>query len=608
MLFINKLKKASNFPTSVPWKHSGAFPPRNYCAIDKKLIESPRAEWSTDDVCNWASHLDNVIEEDLEVFRKQRINGEALLRISQEDLERLGMKYGPASKIIAAMKQPDTSQEYWHQLLKAIDTITPMKVEWNGDPAEDPNLLVLSLPKDLEWPTLKSPHLFVRTRYNCYDKIWKAIEGAYLRHQGPFERALIQGNSGIGKTAFLNFALYRARKQGYPVLFETKELRVFIQGDKVECEEIQQIGALSRFHQNPNVLVLHDHKPQSEPPILSKGAFVIAPVSPDARNSKEFRKDWCLKRWMPLPTIQELKAMNSIDPQLSSKILAERLDIFGPITRQCLTQTSEDYLSKKVELEPKLRAFRYQDLAPMLRAATPPTTQEYGLSWWIIHVDATENLDKPKVDWGTPWIRDQIATFTGEREFTELEDFLAKTYSIPSPEETRPTKEYEVWVAIMLARGMELPFRYYSEVGELVESRFSFPKSDVVQTDELFNINELKEASPKIFRSRRKEPVLCDIAVVAEDTLVLLQATTGMDHEINLKRLKEYANEAVNLKLQHILLIYIVPEQKCFKFQPAQLTPALDYVKNEPRVDIKIAISEMKPRRLVQIKSSPTNE
>jgi hypothetical protein len=96
--------------------------------------------------------------------------------------------------------------EYWQNLHQILKTISIEKVEWNGDPTDNPNLSVLSLPNDHKWPTLASNHLFIRTRYNCYDKIWKDIETEYLKrrsHQGrfvEFERALIQGNSGIGKT------------------------------------------------------------------------------------------------------------------------------------------------------------------------------------------------------------------------------------------------------------------------------------------------------------------------------------------------------------------------------------------------------------------------
>jgi hypothetical protein len=140
------------------------------------------------------------------------------------------------------MKKPDPSEEYWQNLLLTLKTISIEKVKWNGESADDPILSVLSLPNDYKWPTLESRHLFIRTRYHCYDRIWKAIETEYLKRrsqQGPyveFARALIQGNSGIGKTAFLNYALFRALQQGYPVLLETKEERVFFQGDTVKCE------------------------------------------------------------------------------------------------------------------------------------------------------------------------------------------------------------------------------------------------------------------------------------------------------------------------------------------------------------------------------------
>ena len=75
--------------------------------MQSNFLETPRKDWKNDEVVKWAGRLDNVIEEDLEVLRKHRIDGDSLLRISQ-DLERCGMKLGPASKIIAALN-PDIS-------------------------------------------------------------------------------------------------------------------------------------------------------------------------------------------------------------------------------------------------------------------------------------------------------------------------------------------------------------------------------------------------------------------------------------------------------------------------------------------------------------------
>jgi hypothetical protein len=611
MLFINKLKKASHFPTSA-WKHSGVFPARNYCAIDDKFIASPRVDWSTDDVINWARQLRDVIEDDLDVLRKERINGEALLRISQQDLVNSGMKLGPASKIIAALN-PDTSLEHWQQLLKALGNITPTKVEWKGDPAKDPNLQVLTLPNDLDWPTLESSHLFIRTRYDCYDRIWTAIEEAYLnrvRHQGPyveFARALIQGNSGIGKTAFLNYALYRAVKQGYPVLFETKELRIFIHGDKVEYEDIVLMEkGLIHHRRDANVLVLHDHQPNSEPPILTNGAFVIAPVSPDMRNSKEFRKGKCLQFWMPLPTRQELQSMNSIEPQLTSDVLKSRVDLFGEITRICLASTVEEYEMYEIALTQRIQSFRFKEVSQMIRARVIPTTQEHGLSWWIIHLDTNESLKVPIIYWGSYQIFDQITTIVDDTALTELENYLADQLRARSPTIQLPTFEYQKWATYKLAQGMNLPLHYFRSDGspEPSESSLSLSKSEV-RRDYLYRISieNLKNQQEKLFSSSNPKAVLCDTATIDKDcSLILFQATIGSVHSLKLKYLEEFAAEAKKYGVEKMRLIYIVPEIEDFKIQRQDLELALEFATKESidvkkkSIDIKIAIAVLKPQ------------
>jgi hypothetical protein len=94
MLSCFKLKK------SIPLSH---FNHRIYSNI---LNETPRKDWEVRDVTKWAKNF--VKADAIKVLEEQEIDGESLLGITQEALERLGMKYGPASKIIAALN-PDTS-------------------------------------------------------------------------------------------------------------------------------------------------------------------------------------------------------------------------------------------------------------------------------------------------------------------------------------------------------------------------------------------------------------------------------------------------------------------------------------------------------------------
>jgi len=573
------------------------------------MDQRPRVDWAIREVADWAR---NFVGDAANILHDQEIDGEVLLRISQEDLERLGMKYGPANKIIAAIKLPDPSEEYWQNLLQTLKTISIEKVKWNGESANDPNLSVLSLPTGFKWPTLESRHLFLRTRYNCYDKIWKDIETEYLKRlrqpdRVEYARALIQGNSGIGKTAFLNYVLVCALQQGYPVLLETKEERVFFQGDKVEREDIVMMEKqLKHHHRDPNVLVLHDHQPQSEPPIITNGAFVIAPVSPDARNSKQFRRELCLVRWMPLPTSQELEAMNSIEPQLSSEDLHARIDLFGPITRVCLSKTTGEYERYEEELKSKLQSFRFKELSPMLRAATLPTTQEHGLSWWIIHLDAQDTLDKVIVTWGSSQIFDRVTRITDSESLAELEDFIADRLRTPSPLIAPPTKEYEVWVAYKLAQGMDLRFRYYTPLdGNLEQSESHLPlsKAEVLKFKTYkFSLETLKNNPAKLLYSTNPKAVLCDIAALSEDTLILFQTTTGSTHSLNLDAFKEYANEAKKYEeVKKMILVYVVPDNVGFKVDPKDFGPSLDFIKNESSLDIKIAVAKMKPQSFDQI-------
>jgi hypothetical protein len=305
---------------------------------------------------------------------------------------------------------------------------------------------------------------------------------------------------------------------------------------------------------------------------------------------------------MPLPTYQELEAMNSIEPQLSSEHLHNRIDLFGPITRVCLSTTIGEYERYKKDLMSKLQSFRFRELSPMLRAATLPTTQEYGLSWWIIHLDATESLDNEIITWGSPEIFDRVTRITDSGSLAELEDFIADRLRTPSPLIAPPTKEYEVWVAYKLAQGMNLRFRYYTVDGNLEKSESHLPlsKAEVLNYKTYkFSLETLKNNPAKLLYSTNPKAVLCDIAALAEDgTLILFQTTTGSTHSLNLDAFMEYANEANKYDVKKMILAYVVPDNEGFKVDPKDFVPSLDFIKNESSLDIKIAVAKMKPQSI----------
>jgi hypothetical protein len=67
----------------------------------------PNVKWGIKQVVDWATKIDGVDEEDAEPLKTQKINGEALLDCKVEDLERWGIKGGPAKLIFKALKKDD---------------------------------------------------------------------------------------------------------------------------------------------------------------------------------------------------------------------------------------------------------------------------------------------------------------------------------------------------------------------------------------------------------------------------------------------------------------------------------------------------------------------
>ena len=91
-----------------------------------------------------------------------------------------------------------------------IKNVTASKIPWLNNIGQDPDLQVASLPEGSQWLTLPSSHLFVRKHY---DHLWGFIKEAYLNRMKlppelAFQRVLLFGNSGIGKTGIFTRAKY----------------------------------------------------------------------------------------------------------------------------------------------------------------------------------------------------------------------------------------------------------------------------------------------------------------------------------------------------------------------------------------------------------------
>jgi len=178
MLGCFKLKR------SIPLSH---FNSRKYSNI---LNETPRKNWKVGDVTKWAKNF--VESEDaIKVLEEQEIDGDSLLRISQEDLVNAGMKLGPASKIIAALK-PDISLDLSTRNLDSLTIDLPVERD------KETGLEVFQLRALINPDDPTSNQLYIREFFS-----------RYLEAVRKYKNSIVIGNPGIGKSWFHYYYLVR---------------------------------------------------------------------------------------------------------------------------------------------------------------------------------------------------------------------------------------------------------------------------------------------------------------------------------------------------------------------------------------------------------------
>lgn len=397
-----------------------------------------------------------------------------------------------------------------------------------------------TIPPGYEWFSLdESSELVVRS---CYDLVWKEVERAFIdriskRKEGKEasdNRVLILGNSGIGKTASMNYYIIQALRKNYPVLIETRELRYFIDShsDDVQYEKLNSSTGLVDKRDVRSVLLFHDHQPNTEPPILDTGAFTVAPVSPAEANMKEFVKHKCLELWMPIPTLQEIIAMKGvIAPDMKDIEFQRRLSIVGNLPRLVFNSNFPKVMEK---LNSRIASFDVNSFitSTMFSEGLIPRDRN-GLSWWIVRVSGGENLDATlSMSWGSDYIRDRVLKAQASKNLNSLK--VASCMMLTSPfADERPTGYYERWCVYSLAAGKELR----PKIGDIDTKSVKLNARNLVVRSTLPNFTELANDINRVYYCAGVNNPSYDAAVLyrpaagGELQLLLIQVTIGKTHK-----------------------------------------------------------------------------
>jgi hypothetical protein len=410
----------------------------------------------------------------------------------------------------------------------------------------------------------------------------------------------------------MNFLFIKAIEKKIPVLFETREERYYFDGyDSLQVEDIDN-KYLKKHSRRKEVLLLHDHEPKKEPRFIEADhCFTVAPVSPDSDNYNEFIKHNCAQMFLPIPTKDEIIAMNSILQVTDMKLLLERIEKFGCITRRVFA-TDEDYHISLLTLQAKIQAFNLDvcSSAGMLALGTIPSSKEDFLSWWIFHINASVDLvSASSITWASEYVRKKVIEKYSKTNLFKLESFLAnemfREYSLYNC-----TREYEEWVCLRISSGFDIKTKLPKLIaknknGSRTSDKFD-ENEDIVSIQKhdlhLMNVKpnkelfEYKEKINEMIQCKRENEPLIDALLFTAKELLLFQITTGKNHDIKYHILQDYVKLAKENGFRKIRYIFIVPIVDEFHLADAQINFFSSY--SDKDMQLTLEVLELCPKTI----------
>ena len=235
-----------------------------------------------------------------------------------------------------------------------------MERERGGHPAEQPILDLLSairaydppndgndrhvvLPEGVIWPTMASKVLFVR---HFYADLYENVLGGLAQGEktGRFNKFIICGNPGIGKSAFGLYCLFRALKDNRTVVYQVEKLVSCYVFSGESCREVPLVSLTSQVVKppelsDPRTVFITD---STTPPMVQ--AFTVFITSPRRSRWHEYSKGVDVSMlYLPVFTESEIQECRAVCfPELDEGDVMQRYAKWGGIPRYVLTKLKLD--------------------------------------------------------------------------------------------------------------------------------------------------------------------------------------------------------------------------------------------------------------------------
>jgi hypothetical protein len=251
-----------------------------------------------------------------------------------------------------------------------------------------------------DWIQTRSPKLFVRA---CYDPIYNLAVG-----QEGAEGAFVIGSPGVGKSCFLDYALYRLQEENNSVLYLSGPLRkAYVYLPNGEVAEFSLEDALSQnMAENVNFVLYDPHETASNTDDVNvndfkKKKFIVA-MYPDEDNWKKLRKDarTAFDLYMGPTSIEESEAMRSVCyPDITQAVVHGRFAKLGGIPRDLFKGViggRDKHLEKRLGIQTKALEDASKDPR---RIDTGEVTSHFKGLWSLYHLQPDKDTTTGDVDY-----------------------------------------------------------------------------------------------------------------------------------------------------------------------------------------------------------------
>jgi hypothetical protein len=223
------------------------------------------------------------------------------------------------------------------------------------------------------------------------------------------------GNPGIGKSAWLNYALVRFLQEGFAVILERAKMKDYLLFQDGICTHKEKRVRQSVLSELPAKAVYLFDPDEGDSCPLESNVFTIVASSPQEKHYKALRKleNSCV-RYFPCWSLEELKLAR---PNMDKQILEERWLRWGGIPRYIYDENQEKLLGILNETVDHVNL----ELVEKCRfTAEIPEHQQTFLSHVLVHYAVKEPYERGELDFASEWIGQQVVVATAKRDYKAL--------------------------------------------------------------------------------------------------------------------------------------------------------------------------------------------